>query len=299
MKSFLKGESPQAIAKTAAPILPVHVVDPSLFTLPYDLALVAALRRAGLAAALVGRPLRPGELTPDVPFHPLCFRRLDGAPRRFGALGSALKAVEHLGNWLALDRLGSGVLHLQWLPFPLADAVALRLRRRRGPVVVTVHDTTPFNGAPSHPLQARGFRVALGAADRLIVHTAEGRRRLVDRGLPAERIAVVPHGPLDDAGPGSRRAPGARFVVVAFGKMRPYKGLDLLVDALARLDAPARAGLRVILAGEPLIDLAPLRRRRSPSGVRGCRRRAAPAPRPARRGPCTGASCRRLSLIHI
>ena len=134
-------------------------------------------------------------------------------------------------------------------------------------MVVTVHDTTPFNGSPTHPLQARGFLAALGAADRLIVHTAAGRRRLAALGIAPERIAVVPHGPLGRAAPRRDRPRGARLTLVAFGKMRPYKGLDVLVEALARLDADTRAGLRVIVAGEPMMDLAPLRGRIAGAGL--------------------------------
>jgi glycosyltransferase involved in cell wall biosynthesis len=151
-------------------------------------------------------------------------------------------------------------MHVQWLAFPLADALALRLARRRGPVVVTVHDTTPFNGNPSHALQACGIRAALAAADRLIVHTASGRERLAALGIAADRIAVVPHGPLGAIAPRRDCPPGRRLTLVAFGKIRPYKGLDVLLEALARLDPATRAGLRVIVAGEPLMDLAPLRR---------------------------------------
>ena len=40
--------------------------------------------------------------------------------------------------------------------------------------------------------------------------------------------------------------------------MRPYKGLDVLVAALALLPPETRESLRVVIAGEPLMDLAPL-----------------------------------------
>jgi glycosyltransferase involved in cell wall biosynthesis len=239
----------------------VSVVDPSLFTLPYDQALVRALLAVGLDVELVGRPPRPGEAPPSVPFRASCYRRFDSAPRRLGAAGALLKAGEHLVDALHLAHAATGLTHLQWLAFPLADALALRLARRRGPLVVTVHDTTPFNGSPSHPLQAAGFRAALAAADRLIVHTAGGRKRLAALGIPPERIAVVPHGPLGESGPGGGDRPrGPRLTLVVFGKIRRYKGLDVLVEALARLDPAIRAGLRVIVAGEPLMDLGPLRR---------------------------------------
>jgi len=273
MKSFLKGESSLG-SRDATPghgpgLGPVRVIDASLFTAPYDAALVAALRRGGVEAELVGRPLRPGEAEPGVPYRPLFYRRTDSAPRRLGAIGAALKAAEHLKDGLALGRVGGGLLHFQWLPFPLGDALTLRLLRRRGPVVATVHDTTPFNGSPSHPLQSHGFRLALAAADRLIVHTAAGRDRLAALGIASERVAVVPHGPLDARLPPRDRPQGTRLTLVAFGKMRPYKGLDVLVEALARLDDDARSRLRVIVAGEPMIDLAPLRGRIRDAGLGG------------------------------
>lgn len=241
--------------------LPVRVVDPSLFTVAYDEALVRALRAEGCDAVLHAREARLEEPPPAVPFEPRFYRRFDDAPRRLGGLGAALKAAEHVRDGLALAGSGmpGAITHFQWLPFPLADARLVRRVRRRGPVVVTVHDTRPFNDAPTSRVQRWGFAAALAAADRLIVHTGAGRDRLVDLGLGAERIRVIPHGPLGIAGPVRRRPDAGRFTLVAFGKIRPYKGLDLLGAALGRLDARHRAGLRVIVAGEPMMDLAELR----------------------------------------
>ena len=265
MEWLLSGKFARPAAGAALAARQVHdrvsVVDASLFSLPYDEALVGALIAAGLRAELVGRPLRLGEAAPSVPFRPRFYRRLDAAPRRLGAAGAVLKAAEHLADGLAVAARAEGLLHFQWLPFPLADTLVLRLCRRRGPVVATVHDTTPFNGDPSHPLQARGFAAALAAAHRLVVHTAAGRDRIAGLGIAPERIAIVPHGPLGEALPRRRPPSGRRFTLVAFGKMRPYKGLDVLVEALARLEPGASAGLRVVIAGEPMLDLAPLRRR--------------------------------------
>ncbi len=244
------------------------VVDPSLFTQPYDEALVGALVTAGADATLVGRPLRPGEQAPSVPFRPAFYRRSDRLRLRGGRLGVAAKAAEHVADALRLagGRTMPDVLHYQWLPFPLADRMALRRARRRAAVVLTVHDTEPFNGTPTSTLQARGFIAALAEADRLVVHTAAGRDRLAAAGLDVARIHVVPHGPL---APGSvpRAAGDGRFTLVAFGKMRPYKGLDVLVEAASQLGAAERAALRIVLAGEPMIDLGPLRARIDAAGL--------------------------------
>lgn len=258
MNSFINGKFASA---AAGEYLPVRIVDPSLFTAAYDEALVAALRAEGCDAVLHARAARPGEMPSGVPLEPRFYRRFDDAPRRLGGFGAALKAAEHVRDGLALAAGGlpGAVTHFQWLPFPLADARIVRRIRRRGPVVVTVHDTRPFNDAPTSRVQRWGFAAALAAADRLVVHTEAGRGRLAELGLAPERIRVIPHGPLGIARPLRRRPDAGRFTLVAFGKMRPYKGLDLLGAALGRLDARHRAGLRVIVAGEPMMDLGSLR----------------------------------------
>jgi glycosyltransferase involved in cell wall biosynthesis len=260
---------PAATAEPGPLPFPVLMVDPSLFTAPYDEALVEALRAQGQEVMLLGRAPRAGEPPVRVPFRPAFYRRFDGAPRRWGPAGQALKGMEHLigGLRLARARAMPALLHFQWLPFPLADAIVLRLAARSGPVVVTVHDTVPFNGVPTSPLQRLGVAAALRAAGRLIVHTESGRARLTAAGLDGRRIRVIPHGPLAGAGAARRGGGDGRWTVVAFGRMRPYKGLDLLVDAVARLAPPARAELRVIVAGEPMMDLAPLRAATSAAGL--------------------------------
>ena len=95
MKSFLKskfGPIPADLDRKASAVdlhQRVSVIDPSLFTLPYDEALVRALLDAGLRAVLVGRPPRPGEAAPSVPFlasllPPL---RLGSSPARRPSVG--------------------------------------------------------------------------------------------------------------------------------------------------------------------------------------------------------------------
>ena len=90
MKSFLNGKfGPTRTADLDSnPRLrrsglgPVSVIDPSLFTVPYDAALVAraAARRRSTPSSSAGRcaPARP---TPGVPFRPLFYRRFDAGAR--------------------------------------------------------------------------------------------------------------------------------------------------------------------------------------------------------------------------
>lgn len=251
-------------SRGVAPMMQALVIDPSLFTSPYDEALVNGLQTQGVDATLIARPARDAEQMPTVPYRAAFYKWFDGAPKTLGIVGALLKAAEHCinGLQLAFSSMPKGaVAHFQWLPFPLADRWLLSLMKLRAPVIVTVHDTMPFNGTPTSRFQKYGFVGALRQADRIIVHTQGGRARLVEAGLPMDRITVIPHGPLGTGIAALPRVRHPRWTVVAFGKMRPYKGIDVLVEALATLSRDERSNLRVIIAGEVLMDLAPIRAR--------------------------------------
>lgn len=246
-----------------SPPLRVLLVDPSLFSAPYDRALGAGLAHEGLEVELLGRPLRPGERSfEDEPFRfaPRCYPLAEGAAARLPAgLRLPLKAVEHLVALTQLERRVRrrpvDVVHWLWLPWPLVDGWAIRRLRRLVAVVLTVHDRQPFQGAAVSPLQRRG-RGAWKAADALVVHTAEAAAHLRAAGAEAHQILVVPHPPLAlpaDLQP-SQFVPPVRTLVL-FGELKPYKGLEVLLEALARTTTTQ---LRLIVAGRPRMEVAAL-----------------------------------------
>lgn len=103
-------------------------------------------------------------------------------------------------------------------------------------------------------------RVGLGLADRVIGVHAEYRRRLLARGVPAERLWTLLNLP-DDARftPAVREAARARarpdeFVLVHHGSLVPRYRVDLLLEAVARLRERI-PGLRVRIYGNG--DLRP------------------------------------------
>lgn len=251
----------------------VALIDPSLFTLPYDRMLALGLQSIGHQVVLYGR--RPGpedgdaagiDLAPD--FYPLAHGRLGAALPR--PLRLALKGLDHLVSMLSLRRrlaraeARPDVLHFQWLPLPVLDSRLLGGFRAIAPLVLTVHDSNPFNGDPAARLQGVGAAAGFAAFDRLIVHTAQGRARLLAHGVPEARIALLPHGLLGDPAPPAPPPPApeagaaAETTFLLFGKIKPYKGLDLLIEAFSRLPAPLRAAARLRVVGKPYMDLAPL-----------------------------------------
>lgn len=153
------------------------------------------------------------------------------------------------------------IVHFQWLLVPLIDRAAIRRLRRHCPVVVTVHDTEPFNGKAVSAAQRAGLLAAYDAADRIIVHRPAGRELLSARGLDGDRISVVPHGLLSKrrVTPNDRE-PG-RWRILLIGKLQHYKGVDLLIEAIGRLDQSVRDQLSITIAGEPIIPIPPLAER--------------------------------------
>jgi len=246
--------------------LPLKVlqVDPSLFTAPYDAALSAGLAANHVESLWATRALRDGEDDLLGSLRRSFFYRLtDGHRRRSGAGWKLVKGIEHGAGLSTLVRMAAqeqvDLVHFQWALVPMLDRFAIARLQRRCPVVVTVHDTTPLNGARGGA-QTSGYDRMLAQADALIVHLDSGRAALVERGVAANKIHVVPHGPL----PLAAAAPEARdqrWRIVLFGKIQAYKGVDVAIEALGMLPAQVRDGLDVVIAGEPMIDLAPLRQR--------------------------------------
>lgn len=246
--------------------LRVALIDPSLFTLPYDAALAAGLQAEGHQVVLHGRTPGPDDNATDGAPLRASFYRVADAPalaRLPRALRLGIKGLDHAWSMQALVRRlrreRPDVIHFQWLPLPVVDRRFLGRLRAIAPLVLTVHDTNPFNGNPTGTLQKLGARAAFADFDRLIVHTEQGRARLLAHGEGRDRIAVMPHGLLGRASAHAAADPmQGEVTFLLFGKIKPYKGADLLIEAFARLDPALRAQARLRIVGKPYMDLEPL-----------------------------------------
>lgn len=268
-----------ATMRFVQPRLRVLQVDPGLFTAPYDAGLHGGLVAAGVDVAWASRALRPGEEAelPEAARALTCYRRSDG-PCRAGA-GPAraaqrlVKGIEHAFDLRRIGRMAAtgrfDLVHFQWAMVPRLDIAAMCRIRRTCPVVLTVHDALPLNGAGGHRLQHAGFDALFGAADHLIVHTDGARDSLIARGAPTDRVSVIAHGPLAlRCRPRPQDSTG-RWRIVLFGRLQSYKGADLLIDALGLLPQDLRDRIEVVIAGEPMIDPAALHTRADRLGLTG------------------------------
>jgi glycosyltransferase involved in cell wall biosynthesis len=252
----------------------VILVDPSLFTGPYDAALTDGLLAAGVEPLWAVRPTRPGDAHEIEPRYVDAFfyRKVDTlqAAKPVRALAKGLAHAVGLARLvLRVARSKPDVVHFQWAVVPVLDAIAMLAIRRFCPVILTVHDTTPFNGDAVGALQRVGLDAVMSLSSRLIVHTRSGHEALVKQRILPNKLAIVPHGPLRLRVAAERKAagPDERFTFVLFGELKPYKGIDLLIEAVARLPVDLRSQARFVVAGRPRMDLAPARARIAELGL--------------------------------
>jgi glycosyltransferase involved in cell wall biosynthesis len=236
----------------------VQLVDPSAFTPPYDRALAAALARGGAQVELLTSRFLYGEVPPaegyrvEERFYRRSTARGLEAPARL-----PFKALEHVPDMLRFRREASAdVVHYQWLTAPALDAHLLPKLRPR---VLTAHYILPPD--PSHR-QVATARRAFGAMDAVVAHSEHSAARLRDElGLDPAHVHVIPHGAFDylthlpDEKPLPAELEGAEGpVILCFGLLRPYKGVEVLLEAFRRVE-----GAELWIVGNPRMDVAPLR----------------------------------------
>jgi glycosyltransferase involved in cell wall biosynthesis len=235
----------------------IQLVDPSAFTPPYDRALAAALARGGAEVELLTSRFLYGAV-PEVEGYRVreCFYRRS-AERGLEAPGRrAFKGAEHLGDMLRLRRtIDADVVHYQWLTVPALDA---RLLPPSRPRLMTAHYVLP--PSPTRRQRDEARRV-FGAMDAVVAHSEHGAQRLSNEvGLDPQRVRVIPHGAFDYLTRLARERPlpaelqGAEgSVILFFGLLRPYKGIDTLLEAFRELD-----GAELWIVGNPRMEVGPL-----------------------------------------
>ena len=243
----------------------VQLVDPSAYTPPYDHGLARGLARAGADVELVtsrypwDEAPAPDGYRVSERFYRLAMRRdLPQAARR------VLKLAEHVPDMLAYRRRarGADLRHYQWLPLEGLDALLLPRAR---PSVLTLHNVRRRGASRSEGARMRRLAARM---DALVVHSRDAAAQLRDRfGADPGRVHQIPHGALDYLTRlPEREVPAADGpVVLWFGTVRDYKGVDTLLEAFREVE-----GAELWIVGKPEIPMTPLHElaRHAPGTVR-------------------------------
>jgi glycosyltransferase involved in cell wall biosynthesis len=243
----------------------VQVVDPSAFTPPYDHALCAALARTGTEVELITSRFAYGSVPAAEGFavRELFYRHARGAPG--SRTRTVAKLIEHVPDMLRYRRVAASadVVHFQWLTVQPLDVHLLPPR----PLVLTAHDLLRREPRPG---QAGAQRRLYDRVDAVVVHSSYGRRRLLElAGVDANKVHVIHHGAFehltrrpDEVGLDPELAAVELPVVMFFGLLRPYKGVDVLLEAWRGI-----TGAELWIVGRPRMDIGSLRAA-APANVR-------------------------------
>jgi glycosyltransferase involved in cell wall biosynthesis len=152
---------------------------------------------------------------------------------------------------------GAEALVLPWLHPVMAPPYRYLLKHapRSTTRVVICHNVVPHEPSPGVTWLTRA---TLRHADVLVTHAPHQRQELAELGLPSTAVVDAFHPRFGAStttvapSAGERSVERARhgnpdLLLLTFGSIRPYKGVDLALDALARVDP--RMNVRLVVAG--------------------------------------------------
>jgi glycosyltransferase involved in cell wall biosynthesis len=236
---------------------------------PYALGLAAALVAQGVAFDYIGSDHND---SPELHQNPLVnFLNLRGDQRVDPNLRrKVLRVIKYYGRllWYAA-RARPRVFHLLWnnkLEYLDRTVVLLYYRMLGKRLVHTAHNVNPRKRDGNDTWANRvTLRIQYRLMSHIFVHTPRMKQELLaDFGVPDSKCTVIPFG-LNSTVPNTALTPAeARSrlglapdekVVLFFGYIAPYKGLEYLVEAM-RLVAATMPGCRMIIAGQPKTNQA-------------------------------------------
>src|SRR5208283_3722785 len=216
---------------------------------PYALGITSALIAQGISLDYIGSD---GVDSPELHHSPyINFLNLRGEQRPDA--GIYKKVLRILKYYVRLIRYAATaeprIFHVLWNnKFQLFDRTVLmlyyRLLNRR--IVLTAHNVNAAKRDLTDTVINRfSLRIQYHLAHHIFVHTERMKNDLTtDFALPAERVSVIPFGinnTLPRTGINGQQAKQAlgvndgQKIMLFFGRITPYKGLEYLIAALAEI----------------------------------------------------------------
>jgi glycosyltransferase involved in cell wall biosynthesis len=157
------------------------------------------------------------------------------------------------------------LVHFQWLVSRAQDYDFIQLLHRLGiPAIYTAHDVEPHMAASRKDREE--LQRLYESAVKIIVHAESNKRELISVfAVDASKIAVIPHGSYDflcarepltkEAARQRVGVPRGKKVILFFGLIKRYKGLEYLVEAFEEVRERVKDAFLLIVgdvyAGDP------------------------------------------------
>ena len=231
---------------------------------PYAFGLAMALAAKGVCVDMIGSD---GEDSPELHVTPnLRFLNFRGSQNQGDKF--AIKLYKLVVYYLRLIRYAMrsqpAILHILWNnKFEYFDRTLLMFYYKLlgMKIVLTAHNVNQAKRDRQDSwLNRITLRIQYTLADHLFVHTRKMKDELVqDFGVADRRITVIRH-PINNAFPetdlpsaDAKRQLGVKSdekTILFLGRIKPYKGIEYLLDAFQKL-VKRDAAYRLIIAGEP------------------------------------------------
>jgi glycosyltransferase involved in cell wall biosynthesis len=257
----------------------VAMIDPSAFSPPYDHHLCNALSVSGCEITLLSTDFDYIGWNQDISyvkeefFYGFTNKWLpETLPARFQ---KAMKGCEHVYDSMQLlrelERIDPDVIHFQWLALPIIDQFFINRLRRIAPLVHTVHESTPYHGTEGSLIQRIGAESIPRKFDHLIVHTENAKDDLTNRRISPSKISIIPHGileyPVDNTKSSPEYSPRNDTVLLLFGGLKEYKGIDVLLKAFSQLSSDVQNDTQLKIAGSASVSIEELQSLASDLGI--------------------------------
>jgi len=170
-------------------------------------------------------------------------------------------------SWIYVGLTNRGkIVHINWwiyLLFPVFFTIAILSKLRGKKVILTLHNVIAHE---SNFLDSLFSSIMYSVSDILLVHTENNKDTLIKKfKINKNKIHLIPYGPLNFfktkniSQSEAKKHLGLKDknkIILFFGTIRKYKGLDILIKAFAKVSR-ALPNVRLIIAGENWIEWKP------------------------------------------
>lgn len=174
-----------------------------------------------------------------------------------------LKALEAVVNYFYILFIcifkRPDIIHFQWLPFseicsleiPILKMYKLFLSKSK--IILTIHNVYPHNFSEEQKSRYKKRFIRLSKMfDGFIVHTKESQKEVKNNFLiDEEKISIVHHGIFepDLTGVKDNEKKSRKYRIISYGHQDPYKGTDLLLDAIQLLPPEYKEKVELSILG--------------------------------------------------
>jgi len=233
------------------------------FDRPYVFGLTMALASKGVSLDVIGSDDVDVEEMHNMP--QIAFLNLRGSKEEAGIASKVTRVLLYYARLLRYAAVAEPkIFHILWNnKFEHFDRTLLMLYYKflGKQIVFTAHNVNAGKRDSNDSLLNRlTLRIQYLLADHIFVHTEQMKSELQrDFGIRRDAITVIPFG-INNSVPDTDLTPAAakqmlgigddEKTILFFGAIRPYKGLEYLVEAFLQL-AARHPEYRLVIAGEP------------------------------------------------